>query len=152
MPTWLKVLLVSLVLLLILLAGAVGGGLYLWRQYGRGMVESGVRSASEGREFGAKTSDRICVEEAVARHKNSRGFGERVRVNIFLRGCLEASAQTVGFCEAVPGATEFSESLNWQLRQCHEHGLTTETQCQQLFSQVQQFCAARRREHGSEPE
>jgi hypothetical protein len=146
MPTWLKVLLISLVLLVVLLAGAVGVGVYLWRQYGRGMVESGVRSASEGREFGEKTSDRGCVEEAVTRHKNSNGFGDRIRINIFLRGCLEASAQTVGFCEAVPSASEFTDSLNWQLRQCHEHGLTTETQCQQLFSQVQQFCASRRQQ------
>ena len=37
------------------------------------------------------------------------------------------------------------KSARWQLDECKRHGLAPESQCGQLFQQVQQFCEERGR-------
>lgn len=143
MPRWVKVLLVVGAVLALLCAGAVGLGVYLWRQHGRGFVEGGQEAFREGREFGARTDSEGCVAEAVERRRRAASFGELFRVNLFLRSCLDAAAPTPGFCDAVPGQLEFTETARWGQEQCRRHGLASDPQCPQLFSQVQQFCATR---------
>ncbi len=66
-----------------------------------------------------------------------------IKVNVFMRACLESSKPTPGFCDGVPGRTEFMKSIAWQQQQCAVHKLSVERQCGQLFQQVQQFCEQR---------
>lgn len=144
MPTWAKVLLIIGAILLLLLIGLAAMGVYLWREYGQGMLESGQQAMSQGAEFGSRTDNEGCVAEGVARHRQASGFGELIKTNLFLRGCLEASAPTPGFCDGVPSQTDFIEAAKWQKRQCDQHGLSVEKQCTQLFSSVQTYCERKR--------
>jgi hypothetical protein len=57
-----------------------------------------------------------------------------------MRMCLESSKPTPGFCDDVPKQTEFMKSAEWKLKQCREAGLQHDSNCQNLFTPVQQFC------------
>ena len=144
MPTWVKALLIACVLLTLLTLAAAGAGVYLWRQHGRGFVESTQKTGAEGQEYGRHTDAKGCLDEGLARHTHAVGLGEIVRTNIFLRTCLDASTPSPGFCDGVPRQIEFIRSGQWQQQQCQQHGLSPEKQCGQLFAQVQQYCEARR--------
>ena len=143
MPTWAKVLIIVGVLLLLLALGAVGLGVYLWREHGRGFVEATQKHGNEGRDYGRHTDSQGCLAESLARHARAEAFGEIVGVNAFLRMCLEAGRPTPGFCEGVPRQLEFMKSAEWQQKQCEKHGLSPAKQCGQLFGQVQKYCEAR---------
>src|SRR5829696_4436584 len=144
MPTWMKVLLVVGVLLVLLIVGVVVAGYFLARTYGPGLVEAGKQTYGEGVEYGRRTDNEGCLNEAVARQARAEGFGEMIKNNVFMRACLEASRPTPGFCDGVPRQTEFIKAVAWQSKQCQRYGLPPEKQCSQLFGQVQQFCELRR--------
>jgi hypothetical protein len=139
-----KVLLIVGVLLVLLLVG-VGVAAYLVaRTYGPGLVEAGKQTYTEGVEYGRRTDNEGCLNEAVARQARAEGFTDMIKINVFMRACLEASRPTPGFCDTVPRQTEFMKAAGWQLQQCRRYGLSPEKQCGQLFQQVQQFCEHRR--------
>ena len=140
MPTWLKVLLIIGGILVVLVVGVVVASVIVVRKYGPELVEAGKQTVAEGQEYGRRTDNEGCVNEAVARHSRSEGFGDMIKNTIFLRTCLDASRPTPGFCDDVPRRFEFVKSAEWQLQQCKRYGLSPEKQCGQLFQQVQQFC------------
>lgn len=144
MPTWMKVLLVAGVLLVVLLVGALVAGYFVVRRYGPGLVEAGKQTYGEGVEYGRRSDNEGCLNEAVARQARAEGFGDMIKNNVFMRACLEASRPTPGFCDGVPRQTEFMKSIGWQQQQCQRYGLAAEQQCSQLLGQVQQFCELRR--------
>jgi hypothetical protein len=144
MPTWIKVVLILGVLLVLLFVGAAVAVYFLARTYGPGLVEAGKQTYTEGVEYGRRTDNEGCLNEAVARHARGEGFGDLIKTNVFMRACLEASRPTPGFCDDVPRQTEFMKAVGWQQRQCQRYGLSVEKQCGQLFQQVQQFCELRR--------
>jgi hypothetical protein len=139
-----KVLLVAGVLLVVLLVGALAAGYFVVRRYGPGLVEAGKQTYGEGVEYGRRSDNEGCLNEAVARQARAEGFGDMIKNNVFMRACLEASRPTPGFCDEVPRQTEFMKSIGWQQQQCQRYGLSAEQQCSQLFGQVQQFCELRR--------
>ena len=144
MPTWAKVLIISGVILLLIALGVVGLGVYLWREHGRGFIETAQKTGNEGREYGRRTDAQGCLNEGLARHTRAQGFGEIVGANVFLRMCLDASRPTPGFCDSVPRQLEFIKSAEWQQEQCRKHGLMPAKQCGQVFAEVQKYCEVRR--------
>jgi len=140
MPTWLKVVLIAGGLLLVLLAAAVAGLVYVAVKHGPALVEAGKHSQEEGRAYGRATDEQGCVDESVARHVRAEGFTDLIGTHFFLRSCLEVSRPTPHFCDDVPYQTEILKSPRWQLAECKRHGLPPERQCGQLFQQVQQYC------------
>lgn len=144
MPTWMKVLLVAGVLLVLLIVGTVVAGYFVVRRYGPGLVEAGKQTYEEGVEYGRRTDNEGCLNEAVARQARADGFADMIKNNVFMRACLEASRPSAGFCDGVPRQTEFMKAIAWQQQQCQHYGLSQDKQCSQLFGQVQQFCELRR--------
>lgn len=144
MPTWLKVLLIIAGLCVVLIIASVVAGVYMVKRYGPEMVEAGKQTFAEAEEYGRRTDNEGCLNEAVARHTRADGFTGMIKTSFFLRACLEKSRPTPGFCDAVPRQTEFVKGAQWQLQQCNRFGLKGENQCGQLFQQVQQFCEQRR--------
>ena len=143
MPTWMKVLLI-IGGMLVVLAIVVGvAGYFVMRKYGPGLLEAGKQTIAEAQEYGQRTDNEGCLNEAVSRQARAQGFTEIIKNGIFVRACLDASRPTPGFCDGVPGRLEFMKSARWQLDQCARYGLKQEQQCGQLFQQVQQFCEMR---------
>ena len=140
MPTWLKVLLIIGGLIVVLVIVTVVATFVVVKRYGPEIVETVQKTGNEGEEYGRRTDNEGCVNEAVARHSHAEGFGDMVKDTIFLRTCLDASRPTPGFCDGVPHQIDFIKGAQWQLQQCKRYGLRPEQQCTQIFQQVQQFC------------
>lgn len=143
MPTWLKVVLGILLVGVLLVAGLIGIGYYAWKQHGPQFVANVEQGEKEGRGFGAQTDNQGCVDEGVKRYRDAVGFSELMRDSIFVRSCLGASRETPNFCDDVPGAFEFSKTIQWRKAQCEKYGSPGGAQCGNLFQQVQEYCQHR---------
>jgi hypothetical protein len=144
MATWLKVVLIIGAVIVLIIAGVAGLGVYVWKKHGPELVASSKQGLEEGRVFGEQTDNQGCVDEGVVRQRKAVGIGEMIKSGIFMRSCLEASRPTPNFCDGVPGALQFVKTAEWRKAQCDKYGMTEAQQCSQLFQQVQQFCEQQR--------
>ncbi len=144
MPGWLKALLIVGVVIVLLVLGTIGAGVYWWAKNKDALFGKAKEAVTEGRDFGRQSDNQGCVDEAVARYKKDPGFGSAISANLFHKACLESSRPTTGFCNDVPKITEFMKSAEWRAAQCRRVELSKDRYCQQLFQPVQEFC-----EHGA---
>lgn len=140
MPGWLKALLIVLVVIVLLVLGCIGAGVYWWMTNKDALMARAKEVATEGRDFGRNSDNQACVDESVSRYKKDPGISSAISTSIFMRMCLDASRPTPGFCTDVPKATEFIKSGQWRVDQCRKVDLTSDSYCQQLFQPVQEFC------------
>jgi hypothetical protein len=96
--------------------------------------------AAEGKSFGEGTDNQGCVDESLGRYKKDPGLTSVISNTVFMRTCLEASRPTPNFCDEVPRSMEFMKSAEWRVKQCRQAGLQSDSNCQNLFAPVQQFC------------
>ncbi|HZT58648.1 MAG TPA: hypothetical protein VFA21_08490 [Pyrinomonadaceae bacterium] len=152
MPTWLKVLLIVGGIFVVLVVGVIAVTVIVARKYGPAIVKNIEQAGDEAKEYGRRTDNEGCLNEAVARHARAEGLGDLFKNTLFLRICLDSSRPTPGFCDNVPRQFEFTRGAQWQLERCRHYGLSPEKQCGQLFQQVQQFCEARHEYTNVEPQ
>jgi hypothetical protein len=144
MPGWLKVLLIIAIVVVLLVVGVVGAGIFWWSRNKDAVVGRLKEVATEGKDFGSHSDNKGCVDETMTRYKREPGFTSGISNGIFLRTCLDASKPTPGFCDGVPGKTEFIKTGKWRVEQCMNQDLENDQYCQQLFQQVQDYCYKRR--------
>ncbi len=145
MPGWLKALLIVVVIVIVLVVGVVIAGVYWISRNKDAWIAKGKEVMTEGRDFGRKSDNQGCVDESISRYKKEPGFTSTISNGIFMRGCLESSQPTLGFCDDVPKQTEFIKSAQWRVSQCTRINLEKDSNCQNLFTPVQQFCEERAR-------
>lgn len=119
---------------------AVGGIVYWVYQNKDQLVQSLERVDKEAKEFGAKTNNEGCLQEALSRHKNDKSITGQISTNIFLGICLQESAPSPGFCDGIPAKGEIIKSNNWKLKKCSDAGLQNDQGCQQIMDAVQEYC------------
>jgi hypothetical protein len=140
MPGWLKGLLIVAIVVVLLVLGAVGVGVFYVMGHKDAWMARAKEVATEGKNFGNGTDNQGCVDESLSRYKKDPGMTTVLSNTIFMRTCLEASRDTPGFCDEVPKSMEFMKSAEWRLKQCRQAGLQSDSNCQNLFTPVQQFC------------
>ena len=140
MPGWLKVLLIVAVVIVVLVLGVIGAGVYYVSRNKDAWIAKGKAVATEGRDFGRNSDNQGCVDESISRYKKEPGFTSALSNSIFMQSCLDSSRPTPNFCTDVPKATEFMKSAQWRVDQCRKIDLSSDSYCQQLFQPVQQFC------------
>lgn len=145
MPGWLKVLIIIAIVIVVLVLGVIGAGVFWWMKNKDALMSRAKEATTEGRNFGSNTDNQGCVDEGIARYKREPGFTAAISANLFLNSCLPASAPTAGFCDNVPGATEFRKSGEWRAEQCSKVSLGSDHYCQQLFQPVQNYCETKSR-------
>lgn len=134
-----KVILIIVVCIVVLVVLVGGASVYYVSKHKQEWLEAGNKVLDEGEKFGSQTDNDGCVAEVVERARREPGFSAGLKHTVFLRACLEASRPVPGFCD-VPKRTEFIKSAQWQQQKCQAVGLTADTYCSQIFTQVQQFC------------
>jgi hypothetical protein len=140
MPGWLKALLIVVIVVVVLVIGVVGAGvLYVMRNKDAWMARA-KEVATEGKNYGNTTDNKGCVDEGVNRYKKDPGLTSVISNSVFMRTCLESSKPTAGFCDEVPKQMEFIKAAEWKLKQCRLNGLQGDSNCQNLFTPIQQFC------------
>lgn len=143
MPGWLKVLLIVIAVIVLLVVGVIGAGIYYVSRNKDAWLAKGKAVMTEGREFGRNTDNQGCVDESISRYKKDPGFASAISDSLFMRACLDTSRRTPNFCADVPKATEFLKSAQWRVEQCRKIDLSSDNYCQQLFQPVQDFCERR---------
>ena len=143
MPGWLKALLVVVVVIIVLVVGVVIAGVYWISRNKDAWIAKGKEVMTEGRDAGRKTDNQGCVDESISRYKKEPGLTATISNGLFMRGCLDSSRPTRGFCDDVPRQMEFIKSAQWRVSQCARVDLEKDSNCQNLFSPVQQFCEAK---------
>jgi hypothetical protein len=142
MPGCLKVGLI-VVGVLILLVTAIGVGGYLfWKYNGEAIVAGAQVAEDEGRRFATGKDSAACMDEAARRTKGA-GFSAAVTTRIFLENCLKAARLTDGFCDGVPGPTDFLKSVSWQTQLNQKYGLDPPFETAVLPQSIQEFCKGR---------
>ena len=140
MPTWLKVLLIVLLVGILLVVGVIAaGGIWFYRN--KDVLKAKLDTiTTEARDFGKNADNQGCVNETVSRYKAEPGITSAMSNAIFVRVCLDNSRETPGFCEGVPKQSEFRRTAQWRKEQCQRAGLEGDSYCESLFTPVQQFC------------
>ncbi len=134
-----KIIIISITSVVLLITVIVGIGIYVGAKYSKELLGNSKAALLEGTEFGKQTDNNGCVKEAILRHKKAPGFQAAIANNLFLRGCLETSQPSEGFCDNVPPANEIMKSVQWQLQKCKEADIPNNYGAQ-LFGQIQQYC------------
>jgi len=140
MPGWLKALIIIAIIIVLLVLGVVGAGVFWWMRNKDALKARAKEVVAEGQEVGKSSDNQGCVDAGVARYKKEPGFVNAISTSIFMRTCLQASKPTPGFCDTVPRGTEFMKSSEWQAEQCRRVDLSTDSYCRQIFQPVQHFC------------
>src|SRR5688572_26680592 len=140
MPGWAKALIIVAVLLVLLVLGAIAGGIFWWSRNKDTLIARGKAVVTEGQDAGRKSDNQECVNQSISRYKREPGFTSSLETSIFMQSCLQASRPTPGFCDDVPKQTEFMKTAEWRLDQCRRVELSSDNYCQQLFTPVQRFC------------
>ncbi|MEK6336933.1 MAG: hypothetical protein AABM67_18575 [Acidobacteriota bacterium] len=144
MPGWLKALIAVAVIFVALVIGALIVAGFWWAQNKDKLMARAKQVVSEAQEFGANADNQGCVDESLSRYKKEPGFTTVISNSIFMRTCLEKSRPTPGFCSEVPKQTEFVKTAQWRIEQCNKADLSKDSNCQNLFSPVQEFCEVQR--------
>jgi len=144
MPRWAKALIIVGVLIVLLVVGVIGAGVYWWSNNKDALIAKGNELIDEGREAGREADNQGCVNQAITRYKSEPGFTNAISSGIFMESCLRVSSPTPGFCDKVPHENEFIESGKWQQAQCERVGLASDQYCRQLFQGVERFCDKQR--------
>jgi len=141
--TWAMVLSIigGLFLLAIVAVGVIG---YWFYQNKGKLIRAAVDIEKVAKEFGAKTDNEGCLNEAVSRHKSDKSITGRISTTAFLTVCLQESKPSPGFCDGVPASGEILKSGAWRLKKCADAGLQNDQGCQQLFGVVQSYCKGRK--------
>jgi uncharacterized membrane protein YhaH (DUF805 family) len=136
-PSWLKVLLIILGVIVLGIA-AISSGVYVWWQNQGGVM---LATMEEGEKFGADKDRPACVDEAIVQMKRRDGFSEAVKIRLFLKHCLRVARPAAGFCDPVPARSAIMKSRAWQQELSEKHGLT-EVYDQGVLAEIQEFCEA----------
>ena len=137
MPSWLKILLIVLGVIVVVIGG-LSLGIYVWWQNQGAALMSSI---GEGTTFGRNKDRTACVDEAVVRIKKEGGFTGAVKIQLFLGECLKAARPVPGFCDDVPAQGEILKTVTWIQELSRKYALsgTYETG---LLSEIQKICDA----------
>ena len=142
MPTWLKVTLIVIgVVMVLVLAVGVGGDLW-WKNNGDTMVADAKAAMDEGRRFAAGKDSWACVDEGARRAKGA-GLTGAIATRLFLDACLKGARLAPGFCDAVPSPSEILTAVSWQAQLNQKYGLNPPFETAAVPQALQAFCAER---------
>ena len=145
MPGWVKGLLITAAVMVVLVVGLIGAGYVWWMRNKDSLRAHAKEVAAEGREFGNSSDNQGCVDETFLRYKKEPpGFFNAINYGQFMSACLEVSRPSPGFCDNVP-VGKMMELMAWRESQCQRYKVPNDQKCQQLLMGEVMFCGARKR-------
>jgi hypothetical protein len=122
------------------------GGQHWLEQQGADLIDWGNAAISEGRASGARLDEGGCLNSALERHKADQADSISVRMknDLWLSGCLQASKPQQQFCASVPPKSERVRAGIWTELACVRHGLW-DSSCHSLFREVWKYCSSTER-------
>ena len=125
---------IAIVIGLFLLVSVVTGARVYW------LVQHLDEYTEAGARFGKGKDNAACLQEALSQFKRDDSLSGALAARTFLESCLEVSRPTQGFCDHVPREAEIMKMIIWIRNQCSQVGLPGNSNCQKLFTRVQEYC------------
>jgi hypothetical protein len=144
MPVWLKALLVTAIVVVVVGVGLIGAGAFWWARNNDSLRAHAREVAAEGREFGQSSDNQGCVDEGFSRYKKEPGFFNSLNYSRFVEVCLEVSRPTPSFCDQVPNGKPM-ELMAWRESQCRHYDVPNDQKCGQLLMSEIMFCGQKKR-------
>jgi hypothetical protein len=129
--------LAAVVLVGVIVAGGVGGIFWL------GLGAEVDKAVNEGQEFGRRTDQQGCRDEAMRRLRAAlRNYDliKRREVQLFANGCFQSCRVIPDFCTDAPKEDTFFTIRAWSQRQCQKEGFGNDDACVDLFVEVSDAC------------
>lgn len=117
-------------LVVLFIAAILAGSLWFKRNQ-----DTFAGSTQEGVRFGLVRDEQACLQEAQRRAAEATTLAGQVGVGQFMRGCLEYSKPTEGFCDDVPPPTSIGRTAAWQSQRCGDN-----VHCRTVIQVVQTYC------------
>src|SRR5215510_824691 len=99
---------------------------------------------AEGVEFGRRTDQQACQDEALRRLKSARRSGDLIRARgtqMFIYGCFQTCRTTSGFCRDAPKEDSLLTVRKWAQDRCRLEGAPNDDDvCVSLFMEVSDSC------------
>lgn len=143
MPTWVKVVLVVVIVGFIGVAVAVVMAARWVKSRGAELERGARATVEEAERFGRGKDADACVAEALTRVRACDGFICEAKTNAFLQTCLRVSNVPAAFCNGVPKPTEIMQTARWQLAECARRGARDDQRCARLIGALQTYCSQR---------
>jgi hypothetical protein len=144
MPTWVKVvLIVVLVGFVLLVAGVLIAARWVKGQAAQ-LEKQGKATIAEARAFGEGKDGEACIAESLTRLKSASGFIGEAKVKVFLQHCLETATVSPATCEGVPEPAEIMDSARWTLAECGRRGFGNDQRCGRVLGALQVHCESTR--------
>ena len=143
MPTWLKVILIIVAVLVLLIVGAGYVG-YRWIRSHKGEFEAQAAQVRKDATAFAEGKDvDACVDETLARVARCDGIICEAKTKLFLSICLEKTGVPREVCAAIPKRTEFVATAKWALAECARRGRPNDQRCTRMIPALQERCEGR---------
>jgi hypothetical protein len=139
MPTWLKVLLIVMLVGVMIVVG-IGVAGYFWVK--KNMKDFDPQKATaEGKAFGAGKTVQQCFDEGMARlSTNCDSLACQAKARIFFESCAQVAAPSPALCEGAPGRSEIIKSAQWAAERCDKIGRKGDSKCTSLMAAVVPHC------------
>lgn len=129
---------IGVVLLLVAIVVCAVGGIFVL-----GLNGVADRAENEGLEFGRRTDQRGCQDEALRRLRvaiRNHDLLKRREAQLFIYGCFQTSRATPDFCAGAPKQDDFFPNRTWSQEQCQQEGLGDDDACRSVFMEVSDVC------------
>ena len=100
----------------------------------------GSQIRARAQEFGRSVSEPACVAEAMRQFRENGSIANRLRVRLWLTGCLETSTPERDFCGNVPPKDAIARTVAWRLGECARLGFPNDNACTNILASVQDYC------------
>lgn len=143
MPTWAKVILIILAVIVIGVA-AVGVVGYRWvKAHANELQADAAKMKTEAAEFARGKDANACVDETLRRLDRCDGIMCELRTKIFLTECARASNVPADFCANIPNHGQIMDTAKWAVAECARRGHQNDQRCTRVITGLQDYCATR---------
>jgi hypothetical protein len=141
MPTWVKVLLIVIVVAFVVMAIGIVFAARWVKQRGAALQSEGKVVIAEARAFGEGKDGEACVAESMTRLERAAGFIDEAKVRVFLQHCLETANVAPETCRGVPRPDEILKSARWSIDESARRGRANDQRCTRVLQELVQHCA-----------
>ena len=134
MPTWAKIILTVMAILIALFIGAGFVG-YHWMMKNK---DHFIAIRKEGITFGGGKDFAQCADAALSRLGG--GMASQIEARLFLEGCLSRATKSETVCEGAPPKSEIMRTAQWAVENCRRRGKVNEQGCTQVFQTLSEAC------------
>ena len=140
MPSWLKVVLIVIAILVLILIGFGVAGYFYVKQHKQEWSQATEAATREGEAFAQGKNESQCVDEAVSRIAKCGPLPCELVTREFMNSCLQKAARSPEVCNGVPSDSNIIATAKWAVEECGRRGQPGSQTCTRLLQDLSEYC------------